>query len=113
MITLGQFIEQVNINLTNLFQNLDAVTYCATHEGAYCDEFYGLGEDGKKNLGAIPFLPTEAPAWDKIQVNEQYLSQEEFTDLVLDAIVDLINHGALDSEEILEELNSYRDGLGI
>lgn len=112
------FLKQLEINFTNVFQNLGDVCECATKEGAYCGPVVGQ-EDGENRYMALEFEETEAP-WDNYSNSELGMSEEEFMELVLGAISDLIDKGALeedfDVDEALEDEEgalSFEEGLGI
>jgi len=98
MVTFAQFIEQVNINLTNLFQHPDAVVQCATKEGAYYDEY--LGEHpitGLPTFSAIAFEDPGQTPWD------QPLDQKEFLNMVMETFAKLILEGVFEEDEELED----------
>jgi len=107
MINLTQFLQQLNINLTNLFQYPDAIVECATKEGAYCDKY--IEKDPISNQVTFNVLEFENPGkapWIK------ELTEEEFMGLIIENLADLILESTFDKEEELE-WDTFINGAGI
>lgn len=121
--TLREFLNLVRINFTNVLQSLSDVAECVTLEGAYCGPKTSVNELGENEYLAYEFPETTA-AWDDYLLSQaiQSMTEEEFREVVLECIYDLMDRNEATkkkeyeddflTDEMLEE-ELFENGAGI